>query len=415
MTPTGNDSYVSRKKIRIRNSDLADSLSLVLVSRSQLNTSMQPFRIPVSIAITRHKTNMNADDTEFEQALREAAITVDDDFPYDSDRRGGRAAGVPNYKNDKLIRIVRKILPRGDEEWKQVAILYKAASGESILRTVESLQANWKKLCNGFKKPTGSSGNSTDRIHLCNAIQRNIYTKSGASTLGASSAENSFDGGPGSETEDVINVDDNDDDFDDFDGAGGGNDVSSTSHAPVPPFGSAASTNRVTAVSSAAASTPRTTVVRTTAIGRRGNDSWNLDAAAGVVGTPKTKSARNQERGSVAKSIDKLVTSLDHGPQTNSGDSRGDMMAMLSMQIQQQSQNQLMQQQMFQQQFQAHMEETRKNNRSTTKLLKVLISKTGKRGKKRKKRQSAAEGKENDSNQGNSSSDDEFSSSDNSE
>jgi hypothetical protein len=349
---------------------------------------------------------MDADDTEFEQALRESAVTSDDDFPYDSDRRGGRAGGVPNYKNDKLIRIIGKILPRSNEEWKQVAILYKAASGESILRTVESLQANWKKLCNGFKKPTGSSGNSTDRIHLCNAIQRNIYTKSGASTLGASSAENSFDGGPGSENEDVINVDD----IDDFDGTSGN--VPSTLPAPVPPLGATASTNGVSAASSAAASTPctdgRTTATTTGSACTnshrgRGYDSWNLNAAAGGVGTPKTKSATNQERGSVAKSIDKLVTSLDHG-QMYGGDSRGDMMVMLSMQIQQQSQNQLIQQQMFQQQFQAHMEETRKSNRSTTKLLKVLISKKAKRGKKRKKRQSAAEGKENDSNWGNSSS-----------
>ncbi|KAL7435436.1 hypothetical protein ACHAXH_005446, partial [Discostella pseudostelligera] len=353
---------------------------------------------------------MDADDTEFEQALRESAVAGDDDFPYYSDRHGGRAAGVPNYKNDKLIRIIGKILPRGDEEWKQVAILYKAASGESILRTVESLQANWKKLCNGFKKPTGSSGNSTDRIHLCNTIQRNIYTKSGASTLGASSAENSFDGGPGSENEDVINVDDNGDDIDDFDGTSGN--VPSTLPTPVPPLGAAASTNGVSAASSAAASTPHTdgrTTTTTTGSARtnsrrgRGYDSWNLNAAAGGVGTPKTKSATNQERGSVAKSIDKLVTSLDHG-QMYGGDSRGDMMAMLSMQIQQQSQNQLMQQQMFQQQFQAHMEETRKSNRSTTKLLKILISKKAKRGKKRKKRLSAAEGKENDSNRGNSSS-----------
>jgi hypothetical protein len=364
---------------------------------------------------------MDADDTEFEQALRESAIAGDDDFPYDSDRRGGRAAGVPNYKNDKLIPIIRKILPRGDEEWKQVAILYKAASGESILRTVDSLQANWKKLCNGFKKPTGSSGNSTDRIHLCNAIQRNIYTKSGASTLGASSAENSFDGGPGSETEDVINVDDNGDDIDDFNGTS--DNVPSTVPVPVPPLGAATSTNRVSdAVSSAAASSTPRTDGRTTATttgsartnGRRGYDSWNLNAAVGGVGTPKTKSATNQERGSVAKSIDKLVTSLDHG-QMYGGDSRGDMMAMLSMQIQQQSQNQLMQQQMFQQQFQAHMEETRKSNKATNKLLKVLISKKGKKGKKRKKRQSAAEGKENDSNWGNSSSSDESSSSDDSE
>ena len=89
---------------------------------------------------------------------------------------------------------------------------------------------------------------------------------------------------------------------------------------------------------------------------------------------------------------------------------QADMMAMLSMQIQQQSQNQLMQQQMFQQQFQAHMEETRKSNESTNKLLKILVKKNAKKCKKRKKRQAGAEGKENDSNRGNSSSSDEFSS-----
>ena len=195
---------------------------------------------------------MDAADIEVERAISEAADEGDDDFPYDSDRRGGRAAGIPNYKNDKLILIINRHLPRGDEEWKQVAILYKAASGESILRTVDSLQANWKKLCNGFKKPTGSSGNNTDRIHMCNAIQRKIYTKSGASTLGASSAENSFDDGLENETDDVINVDENVDDLIEFFDGTSGN-VPSTFPAPVPPSGAAASTNRVSA-----ASTPRT-------------------------------------------------------------------------------------------------------------------------------------------------------------
>ena len=354
---------------------------------------------------------MDAADIEVERAISEAADVGDDDFPYDSDRRGGRAAGIPNYKNDKLIPIMNRILPRGDEEWKQVAILYKEASGESILRTVDSLQGNWKKLCNGFKKPTGSSGNNTDRIHMCNAIQRKIYTKSGASTLGASSAENSFDDGPGSETDDIINVDDIGNDLADFfDGTSG-----NVPSAPVPPSGAAASTNRVSA-----ASTPRTdgrTTATTTGSartnGRRVYGSWNLNVApGGVVGTPKTKNATNQQRGTVAKTIEKLVTSLDS--EVNGGDSRRDMVAMslmqMQMQMQQQSQNQLMQQQMFQQQFHAHMEETRKSNESTNKLLKILVKKNAKKCKKRKKRQAGSEGKENDSNRGNSSSSDEFSS-----
>jgi hypothetical protein len=353
---------------------------------------------------------MDAADIEVERAISEAADVGDDDFPYDSDRRGGHAAGIPNYKNDKLIPIMNRILPRGNEEWKQVAILYKEASGESILRTVDSIQGNWKKLCNGFKKPTGSSGNNTDRIHMCNAIQRKIYTKSGASTLGASSAENSFDDGPGSETDDIINVDDIGNDLADFfDGTSG-----NVPSAPVPPSGAAASTNRVSA-----ASTPRTdgrTTATTTGSartnGRRVYDSWNLNVAPGrVVGTPKTKNATNQQRGTVAKTIEKLVTSLDS--EVNGGDSRRDTVAMslmqMQMQMQQQSQNQLMQQQMFQQQFQAHMEETRKSNESTNKLLKILVKKNAKKGKKRKKRQTASEGKENDSNRGNSSSSDEFS------
>ena len=356
---------------------------------------------------------MDAADIEVERAISEAADVGDDDFPYDSDRRGGRAAGIPNYKNDKLILIINRHLPRGDEEWKQVAILYKAASGESVLRTVDSLQANWKKLCNGFKKPTGSSGNNTDRIHMCNAIQRKIYTKSGASTLGASSAENSFDDGLENETDDVINVDENVDDLIEFFDGTSGN-VPSTFPAPVPPSGAAASTNRVSA-----ASTPRTdghTTATTTGSartnGRRVGDSWNSNVAAGGVGTPKTKNASNQQRGGVAKTIEKLVTSLDS--EVNGGDSRRDTVAMslmqMQMQMQQQSQNQLMQQQMFQQQFQAHMEETRKSNESTNKLLKILVKKNAKKGKKRKKRQTASEGKENDSNRGNSSSSDEFSS-----
>ncbi len=54
----------------------------------------------------------------------------------DSEARGGhggRAGGVPNYKNDILIDIVERYLPQGLEAWRDVALAYQRETFETTL------------------------------------------------------------------------------------------------------------------------------------------------------------------------------------------------------------------------------------------------------------------------------------------
>ena len=48
--------------------------------------------------------------------------------------RGGRVGGVPNYKNDILIEIVERHLPKGLEAWRGVALAYQRETNEPTLR-----------------------------------------------------------------------------------------------------------------------------------------------------------------------------------------------------------------------------------------------------------------------------------------
>jgi len=132
------------------------------------------------------------DIAEFDEDVRreEAAAADAEDLDDFFDTRGGRSSGTPNYRNSVFIRIVESILPYGNEEWKRVAILYQAESREAFLRDEAKLVANWKKISNGFKKPTGAAGGKSDRILRCINIQRRINAKAGAVIMGASSADN---------------------------------------------------------------------------------------------------------------------------------------------------------------------------------------------------------------------------------
>ena len=126
---------------------------------------------------------------------------LDPDFPPSHSRtmdadlesrggRGGRSGGVPNYKNDILIGIVERHLPRGLEAWREVALEYQREANEPTLRRGEDLRDNWnKKLCNRMIKPTGKPGAKTDRIFRCIAIERRIQDAANAAILGIDSAE----------------------------------------------------------------------------------------------------------------------------------------------------------------------------------------------------------------------------------
>ena len=54
----------------------------------------------------------------------------------------GRVGGVPNYKNDILIDIVERHLPRGLEAWREVAAVYHLESNETTLCQGEDLCDN---------------------------------------------------------------------------------------------------------------------------------------------------------------------------------------------------------------------------------------------------------------------------------
>ncbi len=43
---------------------------------------------------------------------------------------GGRAGGMPNYRNDILIEIIEEHLPQGLEAWRKVDMAYQNASNE---------------------------------------------------------------------------------------------------------------------------------------------------------------------------------------------------------------------------------------------------------------------------------------------
>jgi hypothetical protein len=75
--------------------------------------------------------------------------------------------GRANYQNNILIPIIERNFPNGAKAWHLVAVAHKAESDKHELHTEEDLHNNWvRKLCNSFKKPTDSTGDITDRIHL---------------------------------------------------------------------------------------------------------------------------------------------------------------------------------------------------------------------------------------------------------
>ncbi len=93
----------------------------------------------------------------------------------DGVRTGGRPPGARNYHNDILIDIIDARRPSGIEGWKLVATEYQQKSKEPTLCAVQDIRNHWtKKLCNNYKKPTGKSGDITDRVHRCICIDCEI-------------------------------------------------------------------------------------------------------------------------------------------------------------------------------------------------------------------------------------------------
>jgi hypothetical protein len=92
-----------------------------------------------------------------------------------------------NYKVDVLILVVEEKLPNGAQAWQEVAVLYQARRGESLLRDHDDVKRHWTdKCCNKFKKPTGSPGDpKRDMILRCQQIHQRILKKLASSIMGA--------------------------------------------------------------------------------------------------------------------------------------------------------------------------------------------------------------------------------------
>jgi hypothetical protein len=98
-----------------------------------------------------------------------------------------RSKGKANYKVDILILVVEEKLPNGAQAWQEVAALYQARSGETLLRDHDDIMRHWvDKCCNKFKKPTGTPGDpKRDMILRCQQIHEWILKKSVSCIMGA--------------------------------------------------------------------------------------------------------------------------------------------------------------------------------------------------------------------------------------
>ena len=118
-----------------------------------------------------------------------------------------RKKGAVNYKNNLLISIIKELLPNGELGWQAVAAEYQKASKEDCERDSTDVKKHWiKNLCNGMKKPTGSTGEKTDRVHQCIAIEKQILDKTNSGLLGISSDDEDEGGGTNNESVHVFDV-----------------------------------------------------------------------------------------------------------------------------------------------------------------------------------------------------------------
>lgn len=298
-----------------------------------------------------------------------------------------------------------------------MAIAYlDRVEAETELRDPKDLCDHWnKKLCNSFKKPTGAAGEPGDRILRCIRIEREIQQANDAGVMGASSAE---DTDRGDDDDDSVNgqvqdgdvdfFENADDDYEDYEE--NGDDVlvplagmavttaATTNHDPA-----ASTTNPAAAVANPPAnlqpSITRSAFVlpgavspiplahpttNTTATTRpvRNDQSRSSTPNPGVnsnSGGNKTKNSTNRDRASVAKTIDKLATSINNS--LNGGEDTSAMTVMAVSMMQQQQTNQ---QQQFQQQQQLNA--LLKQGESTLKYMKRMAK--GSKKRKAKKRSS---------------------------
>lgn len=224
----------------------------------------------------------------------------------------------PAYNSNALIEVVHELLPDGAVGWSSVATHYKEHSGESELRNPDDIKRYWiQTLCNKMNKPTGKSGDASDRILRCQRIQREILEKNSSFTIDSDDEEGEFDDLEDEEESFVMkNESENEDDM---------------NIPEMPSLPKAVTPNVNRNVPSEKKEVKFATIPTTSAATKK------LSSIAPVVGAPvappKTKNCSvHGKRGNVLSSIDKLTACISNDDKTSdSRNDRNDMMMIMMM------------------------------------------------------------------------------------
>ena len=210
-----------------------------------------------------------------------------------------RTKGKVNYKTNELIEAIEKNLPQGAEGWKEVAVMYKVKTSDNVLCDYEDLKRHWvEKLCNRFKKLTGSTGSArSDIILRCQRVQAKILEKSNSLMMGSDDNDE--------ETSDDNDNDDNDEDFEVLTEEHKEANTDEVSHcASVPnPVGNVdeSMTNDVVSTLDTAFRGPA--AVQTSTAKRKNYPGFPLRVE-------KSKNSQSSHRGNISKAIENIAAKL---------------------------------------------------------------------------------------------------------
>jgi hypothetical protein len=102
----------------------------------------------------------------------------------------GRQSGAKSYKKPTLYKIITQVKPVNALLWNIVAEQYRVECGEFEARPGPVIKKFFMaKMCNGNKKPTGSSG-TDDFTVKCQALARELYRREEGETFGDSVINN---------------------------------------------------------------------------------------------------------------------------------------------------------------------------------------------------------------------------------
>jgi hypothetical protein len=215
-------------------------------------------------------------------------------------------AGKPNYKNKILLEIIKAIRPVSSEQWMIVVERYKDKSGEIEMRDVQQLKKHFtSKMCNGHKKITGKAKHKL-LIEQSQLVYKELLRKECGVAVGGNSDDDVEEDEEELDDDDDDQDDDNDEDFEEEKDGG---------------FGKAEKLVKSTS------SSPR----RPTVDNER-EETVSTKRKSDVIG--KTKSSRNVKRGTIANSVESLVSEMKERSSGSSGSSQ--MIMFMMMQQQQQ-------------------------------------------------------------------------------